>query len=77
MANDLRFTVTSAGKSSVLYEARKVTTLAAFETLSNLLVIHTAKQISELPLDEIITENMMFQLIILLRTLTIGTVTAI
>lgn len=58
MANDLGFTVTSAGK--VLCFMSLKSDYSSSETLSNLLVIHIAKQISELPLDEIITENMMF-----------------
>lgn len=60
MANDLGFTVTSAGE--VLCFISLKSDYSSSEALSNLLVIHVAKQISELPLNEIITENMMFTL---------------
>lgn len=60
MANDLGFTVTSAGKVLCIMSLRSE--YSSSETLSNLLVIHIAKQISERPLDEIVTENMMHTL---------------
>lgn len=60
MANDLGFTVTKAGK--VLCFMSLKSDYSSSETLSNLLVIHIAKQISERPLGEIVTESMMHTL---------------
>ncbi|MEY0062260.1 hypothetical protein AB7W70_02515 [Providencia rettgeri] len=57
MANDLGFTVTSGGE--VLAFMGLKSDYSSSEVLSNILVIHVAKQIIELPLGELVTENTM------------------
>ncbi|NPD42372.1 hypothetical protein [Providencia stuartii] len=57
MANDLGFTVTNGGK--VLAFMGLKSDYSSSEVLSNILVIHIAKQIIELPLGELVTENTM------------------
>ncbi|MEX6061368.1 hypothetical protein AB6G22_10370 [Providencia hangzhouensis] len=57
MANDLGFTVTNGGK--VLAFMGLKSDYSSSEVLSNILVIHVAKQIIELPLGELVTEDTM------------------
>ncbi|SUC01393.1 Uncharacterised protein [Proteus vulgaris] len=57
MANDLGFVVTNGGQ--VLAFMGLKSDYSSSEVLSNLLVIHIAKQITELPLDKLITDNTM------------------
>ncbi len=57
MANDLGFTVTSAGK--VLCSMSLGSEYSSSETLSNLLVIHIAKGISLKPLDHVLSTEFM------------------
>ncbi|EPV8581870.1 hypothetical protein ACWATV_002534 [Morganella morganii] len=57
MANDLGFTVTNGGK--VLADMGLKSDYSSSEVLSNLLVVHIAKQITELPLGDLVTENTM------------------
>lgn len=57
MASDLGFTVTNGGKVLAIMGLKS--DYSSSEVLSNILVIHVAKQIIELPLGELVTDNTM------------------